>query len=203
MKKIEAIIQPFKLEPVKEALHGISVQGMTVVEVKGFGYAIEAMQQVRRVFPGLQYQLVGDGPEHESLKELVDQLGLTESVRFMGLKGQHELAELFLKTDLFVMPSVRASDGAQEGQGMVLLEAQAAGLPVVATRSGGIPESLPENTALVAERDADALAAKIIEVLTLLNEDGVDGTSGREHVQQHFEINMLNCELLGLYEKLA
>jgi|UniRef100_A0A7C3ZCY3 nitrogen regulatory protein P-II 1 len=53
MKKIEAIIQPFKLEPVKEALHRISVQGMTVTEVKGFG----RQKGIREVYRGMEYQV--------------------------------------------------------------------------------------------------------------------------------------------------
>ena len=53
MKKIEAIIQPFKLEPVKEALHTISVQGMTVTEVKGFG----RQKGIREVYRGMEYQV--------------------------------------------------------------------------------------------------------------------------------------------------
>ena len=53
MKKIEAIIQPFRLEPVKEALHGISVEGMTVSEVKGFG----RQKGIREVYRGMEYQV--------------------------------------------------------------------------------------------------------------------------------------------------
>jgi len=53
MKKVEAIIQPFKLEPVKEALHGLSVQGMTVTEVKGFG----RQKGIREVYRGMEYQV--------------------------------------------------------------------------------------------------------------------------------------------------
>jgi nitrogen regulatory protein P-II 1 len=53
MKKIEAIIQPFKLEPVKEALHGLSIQGMTVTEVKGFG----RQKGIREVYRGMEYQV--------------------------------------------------------------------------------------------------------------------------------------------------
>ena len=53
MKKIEAIIQPFKLEPVKEALHALSVQGMTVTEVKGFG----RQKGIREVYRGMEYQV--------------------------------------------------------------------------------------------------------------------------------------------------
>jgi nitrogen regulatory protein P-II 1 len=53
MKKIEAIIQPFRLEPVKEALHAISVEGMTVTEVKGFG----RQKGLREVYRGMEYQV--------------------------------------------------------------------------------------------------------------------------------------------------
>ncbi len=53
MKKIEAIIQPFKLEPVKEALHAISVQGMTITEAKGFG----RQKGIREVYRGMEYQV--------------------------------------------------------------------------------------------------------------------------------------------------
>jgi nitrogen regulatory protein P-II 1 len=53
MKKIEAIIQPFKVEPVKEALHSISVEGMTVTEVKGFG----RQKGIREVYRGMEYQV--------------------------------------------------------------------------------------------------------------------------------------------------
>jgi nitrogen regulatory protein P-II 1 len=53
MKKIEAIIQPYKVEPVKEALHAISVQGMTVTEVKGFG----RQKGIREVYRGMEYQV--------------------------------------------------------------------------------------------------------------------------------------------------
>ncbi len=53
MKKIEAIIQPFRLEPVKEALHGISIKGMTITEVKGFG----VQKGIREVYRGMEYQV--------------------------------------------------------------------------------------------------------------------------------------------------
>ena len=53
MKKIEAIIQPFRLDPVKEALHAISVEGMTVTEVKGFG----VQKGIREVYRGMEYQV--------------------------------------------------------------------------------------------------------------------------------------------------
>ncbi len=53
MKKIEAIIQPFRMEPVKEALHGIAIQGMTVTEVKGFG----RQKGLKEIYRGMEYQV--------------------------------------------------------------------------------------------------------------------------------------------------
>ncbi len=173
------------------------------VEVKGFRYAIEAMALVRKRFPDVQYQLIGDGPDRNLFDQLVKALGMKKSVIFPGLKNQEELADAYRQADLFVMPSVRASDGAEEGQGMVLLEAQASGLPVVATKSGGIPESVPEGMALVAERDINGLASMIVDTLQRVQQGGVDGEAGYRHVRQHFEIGALNRALLELYERLA
>jgi nitrogen regulatory protein P-II 1 len=75
MKKLEAIIQPFKLEPVKEALHALSVQGMTVTEVKGFG----VQKGIREVYRGMEYQVdfipkvkIEIVASDDKIKEIVD-----------------------------------------------------------------------------------------------------------------------------------
>ncbi|PCI41208.1 MAG: hypothetical protein COB41_10830 [Proteobacteria bacterium] len=172
------------------------------MEVKGFTYALEAMVKVRNIFPNVQYQLVGEGPLHDVLEQQLTDLGLQDCVKFLGGKNQTELNIIYQQADLFVMPSVRADDGAEEGQGMVLFEAQAAGLPIVATRSGGIAESLPEDAVLVSEKNSDALAERMIEQLKSLQEQGYDGSKGRAFVQQYFEMNRLNQKTLELYRAL-
>jgi len=174
-----------------------------LVEVKGFMYAIAALPYVKAVFPEIQYKLVGDGPLRESLQKQVMDLGLQDCVQFCGAKSQGELVEMYQKADVFVMPSVKGSDGAEEGQGMVLLEAQAAGLPVVATNSGGIAESVADRGTLVAEKDAQTLAEAIITRLSELQESGYDGSRGRDFVKEHFDIARLNQQLLQLYEQLC
>jgi len=174
-----------------------------LVEVKGFTYGIAAMAKVRMVFPDVQYHIVGEGPLHSVLEKQLMDLDLQDCVQFLGKKNQTELNVMYQQSDLFVMPSVQASDGAEEGQGMVLFEAQAAGLPVVATCSGGIAESLPEDALLVAEKNSDALADRMVEQLQALQAQGYDGDQGRLFVQQHFEVSQLNQKLLDFYEALA
>jgi len=174
-----------------------------LVEVKGFAYAIAAMVKVREVFADVQYHLVGDGELKSVLEVQVKALHLDDCVRFLGKKNQAELQQCYQQADVFVMPSVRASDGAEEGQGMVLFEAQAAGLPVIACDTGGIAESLPQGSKLVPEKDSDALAHAMIVQLESLRTQGYDGSAGRDFVQEQFDINQLNEQTLQLYERLA
>lgn len=174
-----------------------------LVEVKGFAYAIEAMAKVRHVFADVQYFLVGDGELKSDLLAQVKALDLEGCIHFLGKKNQAELQELYQQANVFVMPSVRAGDGAEEGQGMVLFEAQAAGLPVVACDTGGIAESLPKGTLLVPEKDSDALAKAMIRQLKELRKQGYDGSAGRDFVQENFAIDSLNQKTLQLYQSLT
>ncbi|MDQ6955870.1 MAG: glycosyltransferase [Mariprofundaceae bacterium] len=174
-----------------------------LVEVKGFTYAIAALPYVKEIFPQVKYQVVGDGPLRAQLQQQVMGLGLQDCVHFCGAKSQDELIKMYHDADLFVMPSVRSVDGAEEGQGMVLLEAQAAGLPVLATYSGGIPESVPDTNVLVKEKDVEALAQAMIVCLKSYQLDGYDGYAAYEFIQKNFDIDILNQKLLKLYEALA
>jgi colanic acid/amylovoran biosynthesis glycosyltransferase len=139
----------------------------------------------------------------EQLEQQVRDLKLQGSVQFCGLKNQDELIDMYHDADMFVMPSVRGHDGAEEGQGMVLLEAQASGLPVVATNSGGIAESVPDGVSLVKEKDVDALAQAIIDCLQTHSNKGYDGIQGYDFVCENFDIEALNKQLLKLYKQVA
>jgi len=174
-----------------------------LVEVKGFAYAIAAVAKVRRVFADVQYHLVGDGNLKSDLLEQVKRVGLEDCVYFLGKKNQSELDVLYQQADVFVMSSIKAEDGAEEGQGMVLFEAQAAGLPVVACDTGGIAESLPKGALFVPEKDSDALAKAMIAQLKELRKQGYDGSAGRNFVQENFAIDRLNQKTLQLYQSLT
>lgn len=134
-----------------------------LAEKKGVSYLIEAMQYTDAVLV-----IVGDGPLRKSLREQVKALGLTQKVIFMGARSHDELPTIYASTDVFAVPSVTAGDGDVEGLPMVLLEAMASGLPVAASRTGGITDLIcdGQNGLLSEERNARELADNINRLLT-------------------------------------
>ena len=123
---------------------------------------LTAALRLRDGVPRVQVRVVGSGPEHERLLRLHTELGLGDSVHFLGEVSRGRLAEEYVNADCFCLPSV------QEGFGIVFLEAMAAGLPVVACRAAAIPEVVPDGVAgrLVAPRNPEQLAEALEEILT-------------------------------------
>lgn len=109
-----------------------------LAEKKGVTYLIEAMKQIDAMLV-----IVGDGPLRQSLEEQAMQLERGK-VRFLGGKTHDELKTIYASADIFVAPSITAKDGDQEGLGLVILEAMASGLPVVASHSGGISQLIKD-----------------------------------------------------------
>lgn len=133
-----------------------------LAEKKGVAYLIEAMQWVEG-----KLVIVGDGPLKEELVRQARQLLPENKVLFMGARNHEELPEIYASADVFAVPSVTAKDKDKEGFGLVILEAMASGLPVVASESGGITEIIrhEENGLLSAERDSVRLADNINRML--------------------------------------
>lgn len=140
-----------------------------LAEKKGVRYLIEAMQNLKQGKDGelpVKLVIAGDGPLQAELKQQASEYG--DQILFLGSKTHEELKTIYASADLFVMPSVTASDGDKEGFGLVMLEAFASGLPVVASDSGGIHDLIhhEENGLLVKEKDSVALAEAIKRVLS-------------------------------------
>ena len=138
-----------------------------LVPRKGIADAIESLPPLARDHP-IRYIVAGDGPELERLRSLAGRLGVSGSVSFVGKTSEGELCGLYASSDVFILPSRSGSDPTQvEGFGIVLLEAQMMGLPVVATRTGGIPEAvLEDRTAiLVAEGSPTEIGAAVRTLL--------------------------------------
>ena len=153
---------------------------------------LRALVIVRRALPRAHAIIAGDGPEHMPLRALAQGLGLGAAVRFTGALPDDQLARLYRQADLFCLPSV------QEGFGIVLLEAMACGLPVVATSAAAIPEVVPQRQAgtLVPPGDQAALAQALIELLQQADLRAAYGQFGQAHVAQ-FDWNQVAQRFLA------
>jgi colanic acid/amylovoran biosynthesis glycosyltransferase len=143
------------------------VQACRLVPKKGLATALRGFARFAKAFPKSRFMIAGDGPLRLELEELVKQLGLQRAVVFLGFLGQTELRELYEKAHIFMHPSELPPDSNQEGVPNSMLEGMASGLPVVATRHGGIPEAVTDgvNGLLVPERDDKGLATSLFKMV--------------------------------------
>lgn len=141
------------------------VQAARLVAKKGLASSLRAFAAFSKPFPLATFTIAGEGPMEEELRRLTEELGLNDRVRFTGFLQQEALQQLFRESHIFLHPSETA-DGDVEGVPNALLEAMAGGLPVVATRHGGIPEVVHdgETGLLCAERDVEGLTAALLRL---------------------------------------
>jgi len=139
-----------------------------LIERKGHDKVIESLPLVLSQFPDAVYLIVGDGPERSRLENLRDRLGLQNSVRFTGAVSDTDLLAFYKLATLFAMISRQPPNSHEvEGFGIVYLEANVSGLPVVAGRSGGVPDAVVEGETgyLVDPFSPEAIASAIIRLL--------------------------------------
>jgi colanic acid/amylovoran biosynthesis glycosyltransferase len=137
-----------------------------LVEKKGIADGIRAVARLRDRGHDVRYRIAGDGPLGPRLRALVDELSLRDIVEFTGHVAHESIPAFLASAHALLVPSMRASDGDEEGTPTVIIEAMAAGLPVVATRHAGIPWLVEDGVTgyLVAERDPDGLADRAAEL---------------------------------------
>lgn len=138
----------------------------TLYEVKGHAYLIEACRQLDALGVEFRCHLIGDGPLREPLVRQVESAGLKEKILFRGRLPREQIAAQLACSDVLVAPSVPTPCGRREGIPVVLMEAMATGLPVVASNISGIPELITDghNGLLVPPRDSESIAAAILRV---------------------------------------
>lgn len=163
---------------------------------KRIGLLLEAMALLAGEQPGeprVRLRIVGDGLEGERWRSLAQKLGLAGRCCFLGDVSYEQLAAEYRYADAFVFPS------AQEGFGIVLLEAMAAGVPIIATRSAAIPEVAPH--ALFAESTPAAIAEAIRRLAGSEDLRRSLAAQGRERVLL-FEAGRVAEQFAGLMRKL-
>lgn len=172
-----------------------------LVEEKGLEYSIKAMRELlnNNLKINLEYRIIGGGYLEIPLKKLVKKLGLTKIIYFLGPMTQGEAIQEMKKAHIFFLPSI------SESFPVVLLEAQAIGLSIVATKVGGIPENIVDKKSgfLVPARDIKAMAKKI-EYLIRNPEIRLQmGTFGRKRIIKNYDINKLNSGLIKIFQSLV
>jgi colanic acid/amylovoran biosynthesis glycosyltransferase len=175
-----------------------------LVEVKGIQYALHAIATIKDKIRGLRYRIVGDGPLRENLQSLTSKLGLEDIVSFLGEQPEDSVIQQYEWAHIFILPSIVTESGEEESQAVVLAEAQASGLPVIATATGGIPESVIDGATglLVPPKDSEALAASIIWLFNHPEAWAPMGRSGRSHIEHNFDLETLNDKLIKIYRSL-
>ena len=134
-----------------------------LAEVKGVKYLIDAMAILRNKNIDFELQIFGDGFLRKSLEEQVDKYGLSEFIIFNGFIEHSALSTALKEFDIFIGPSITTSLGEAEGFGLVFLEAMAAGLVVISTNVGGIPDIVidKETGILIEEKNSNAIAGAV------------------------------------------
>ncbi len=168
---------------------------------KGQDMVIRALSLVREAIPDVLYAIIGDGEEREPLKALTIAEGQQDHVLFMGKVSDEVLRQSYQQADIFVLANRQIGTDI-EGFGMVLLEAQACGTPVIAGASGGTAETLrPGETGFVVPcEEPTQLAARLIEMLS--NPARLDdmGQAARHWVVERFDWDALSHQAAHLFQ---
>jgi glycosyltransferase involved in cell wall biosynthesis len=175
------------LRSVGDPLHVLAVG--TLHAVKGQRILVEACRRARLEGVDVRLTFVGDGPDRRDLQRQVDTAGLGEVVTFVGAVTQPHVRRLLGEADLLAVPSVPTADGRREGLPVVIVEAMASGVPVVASRLSGIPEIVDHQRTglLVAPGDPEALAAALLRIERDPQEAARFATAAHRLVRDQFD----------------
>ena len=194
---------PMNKEKSRDKL-GLPENKMLILTVRrlvyknGLDTLIKSASLLARDFPNLLFIVIGNGPDRKFIANRIRQLGVNENVRLAGFVPEELLPLYYNAADYFVIPS---SSG--EGLPLVLLEAMACGLPVIATTVGGTPEIIKDmvNGALVPPRNQEALAQAISKLLSLKKESQAIRIENRKTVEANLNWDKNVRQLIEIYEE--
>jgi glycosyltransferase involved in cell wall biosynthesis len=173
-----------------------------LAEKKGLAYLLDGFEIVRRQLPNAELVIAGDGPERQKLAARAAKMG---NVRFVGGYTPEQARELLGQARVLCLPSVTAESGDAEGLGIVILEAQASGVPVVTSARGGATEGMLDGGTGFAfkERDVEAMSAHL---LTVLRDDELAARLSEAAVafaRERFDLESCTAALEDLYDCVA
>lgn len=174
-----------------------------LVEKKGVKYLLQAYAKVLNAVSDAELTIVGDGPMRKPLEALARELAV--SVVFRGSQTPDEIRQHLSEARLFCLPSVTATDGDAEGFGMVLLEAQACGVPVVTSAQGGAQEGIIDGVTglAVAERDVDGLSSALTKLLVDDELVARMSDAAPRFVAENFDLHRCTRSLEQFYDQVV
>jgi glycosyltransferase involved in cell wall biosynthesis len=175
-------------------------------EKKGLIYALKAVRRSREVLDDIELHIIGDGDLRAQIEAFIVENQMTSYTYLHGSQSHERVIDELQKADLLLVPSVTGSDGDSEGGApTVLLEAQACGVPIVASRHADIPNVVVEggSALLSEERDDSMLARHILEVLHDPARWSRMGEVGRRFVEQNHDVSSQVATLEDIYVQLS
>lgn len=170
---------------------------------RGFPFLVDACARLFKSGVDAECRIVGAGKLRAVTEAWIAEHGLTDRVKLLGLQPQHEVARLMGECDIFVLPSIIALDGQMDGIPLSLMEAMAAGKPVIASGISGIPELVKNNVngILVDAAHPDRVAQAI---RTLVNDPQLRerlGRAGQLKIRNEFDIRKVAERLVALFDR--
>jgi glycosyltransferase involved in cell wall biosynthesis len=169
----------------------------SLIPRKGLPFLVEAAKKIVKAQAQTKFLIVGDGPLRNQLEKSLKTANLSENFVFLGKIKEDILPAVYNSADVFALPSI------QEGQGIVLLEAQASGKPAVAFDIGGVNEAVcnGETGLLVKPKSSEELADAIVKILSDESLRQKMGDSGRKFISENFTWDICAQKMREIYEE--
>jgi colanic acid/amylovoran biosynthesis glycosyltransferase len=193
----------FPFGPAQRKRPLVVVQVARLVEKKGVDVAIHAFAAARRRIGAGELWIVGDGELRADLERLASRAGVGRAVRFLGELSHAECREVVRCASIAIQPSRTAADGDTEGGApTVLLEMQAAGIPVAATRHADIPFVVEAEDCIVDEEDVEGLAHVLVRLAGLSDAEWRDRTMrARQFIEANHDARLVAKSIEGYYSE--
>ncbi len=202
-KNIDRAIQKFLSKKNTDTIRILSVNRLA--EEKGIDDAINAIEQLVKIYPNIKYTIVGDGKLRLQIEQLINRKKLQDCVKLVGWKKQEEIKELLEVSDIFILASVTPERGNQEAIPNVLKEAMLMGVPVIATYHGGTTELVVDGLTgfVVPEKCSGAILQKILHILKNKRHVARVISRAAHKTREMFDMNIVNKKLIRIFEELV
>ncbi len=169
-----------------------------LIQAKGVAYLVRALSKIVETVPETRLRIAGDGPEKRNLQMLTESLRIEDNVEFLGAVPFPQMPGLFRQSSIFCLPTLA------EAFGLGLLQAMASGIPVIASRVGGIPYFVEDGKSgyLVPSCDVDALVEKLLFLLQDPGKRAEMGAFNRQLVQSKYNWTHIVDRLEDIYKSV-